>query len=197
MFRRLLQHLPQLIAIALLATGIISLARPTDTYAGSKKLTVNLYGQAASQWCWAAADRMIMSFRGVNPTQCDIVNKIFGSACPNNPATVDQAASALGAYGFQRSIAYQPLGTAKVPAEINANRPVWVRWQWYGGGGHAVVITGYDSDAYGSATWVYYNDPLPENIGTRASLSWSNFMDGPDHRGWGHYWTDTIWKIYK
>ena len=153
MFRRSLRYLPQIIATALIITGIVSLAQPTSTYAGSKLLSVPLYGQAASNWCWVGADKMIMAYRGTNPTQCDIASKVYPN-CPNNTATIDQAATALGAYGFQRTVVYQSLGTAEVPNEINANRPMWARWQWCSGGGHAVVITGYESDAYGSATRV-------------------------------------------
>lgn len=190
---RFLAQLPHLFAGFLFVLGLVLFASSTTaTYAGSRVLSVPVYKQEQTQWCWAGTLKMIMRYHGVIATQCAIVSKVFGS-CPNNPGTIAQAQTALSAYGFS-SAATGVLGSAEVPAEINANRPIFARWVLSTTVGHAVVIRGYDSDSYGSATQIYYNDPWH---GSSFTLSYNSFLEGQDSYGQSHSWTDSIWQIRK
>ncbi|NOK58190.1 MAG: hypothetical protein GFH25_541210n36 [Chloroflexi bacterium AL-N10] len=184
------RHVPQLFAATLLLIGIVAFTTaPRETFAGSKYLGVSLYGQEQSNWCWAAANKMIMNWHGTSASQCAIVDKVF-SGCPNQGAYLHEAASALRSYGFNADEWNGWLGAKTVVQELDAGRPFYVHWNWSSGGAHAVVVRGYNSNSSGSAATVYYADPLPLNRGRFASLSYDDFVDNGTHE-----WVKTIWDI--
>ncbi|BAV96643.1 C39 family peptidase [Lysobacter enzymogenes] len=130
-------------------------------------LSVPLYKQEHSNWCWAASASMILSYHGRSVAQCSMANYSFGInyACGNNTFywnsyanqgnwnyDVDDAMNYF--WGSQRF--YQQNGAlsqASLKARIDANKPFIMSWRWSSGGAHDVVVTGY------SGNYVYFNDP--------------------------------------
>jgi hypothetical protein len=118
--------------------------------AGAVGLTIQ--HQLQEFWCWAACSSSTSRFFDGSSswTQCRIVNsELKRRTCCNNGGTdacnkpwyVDRALTRTGnlATGRQGRATWTTL-----KGEINAGRPVCARIGWQGGGGHFVLITGYD-----------------------------------------------------
>jgi len=129
--------------------------------------------QTQTQWCWAATAVGMSLF--YNPsstwTQCSLVNRELGqttccqdgsSAVCNRPWYLQNALQTTG------NLVQWVAGAASfadVQQEINAKRPLAARIGWSGGGGHFVVLDGYDTTAgqylsvqdpwYGHSTYSY------------------------------------------
>ena len=65
--------------------------------------------------------------------------------------------------------------------QINNDKPMLIRWGWDGGGGHMLVIRGYEETF--SGLLVSYIDPL-KNSYQMKSYSWMQRYDN-------HTWTHT------
>jgi hypothetical protein len=129
--------------------------------------------QQESQWCWAAVATSVSLFynAGSGRTQCSVVNAELGQttccqcgctpAC-NQPWYLDLA--------LQRTanLASWSAGTVAYSAirgQVVAGRPLGARIGWSGGGGHFVVLDGYNSAGgqylsvrdpfYGSSVYTY------------------------------------------
>lgn len=95
--------------------------------------------QKNSQWCAAAAARMMMSLKTKSlPSQCDIVSKTLGRSCINTPIETDKA---LRAFGFS-AVRLAP-SFDLVVREIKQGKPVTIyHYQGSTSSGHAVVAYG-------------------------------------------------------
>jgi Papain-like cysteine protease AvrRpt2 len=126
-----------------------------------KRIEFTVQHQLQTQWCWAAVSVSIADFYETPTawTQCKLVSAQFGSnGCCDNGASeecnrpwyVDRALTSLGAFlGWERvtpSDFVASLLPSTVTADISAQRPVGVGIAWDGGGGHAIVIDGYQTD---------------------------------------------------
>jgi hypothetical protein len=124
------------------------------------QLAFGMQSQQQTNWCWAAVSVSIAGYYGtVGPSggpwqQCEVANSQLGqTACCANGATpqcnmpwyLDQALTAVGHLAGPPTAGSSPY--SDVQQEINANRPVAVRIGWAGGGGHFVVLSGYDDNA--------------------------------------------------
>jgi hypothetical protein len=159
-----------------------ALLTTSSAWATSKKLPVTLRGQETSMWCWAAAGQMVMQYLGaVNVRQCDEANKEFGRTdCCNSPvpdACVHGGHTEWDKYNFDVDYANGALSFAGLKAEIDANRPVEFAWSWTGGGGHVMVVIGYDT----ANTTVRINNPWPPNVGAEEVLTYSRYVSDTDH----------------
>lgn len=98
--------------------------------------------QKSSNWCAAAAARVMMSFKIKNlPSQCEIISKVIGKDCFNTPIFTEEA---LRAYGFKAQRIAPSF--SRVVSEIKQGRPVTI-YHAQGAGtetasGHAVVAYG-------------------------------------------------------
>ena len=122
----------------------------------SCKLNYSRQQQAQQNWCWAAVSASIWTYYGRPPawTQCDIVNAELGQStcCANGSSTacdqpwyLDKALTRVGCY---QGPGVAPLPLMDCQSEIcNSKRPVGVRIQWAGGGGHFVVLTGIGAES--------------------------------------------------
>ncbi|MCH2487845.1 MAG: hypothetical protein MK010_08910 [Erythrobacter sp.] len=105
--------------------------------------------QQQSNWCWTAAATSVGNYLspGAGFAQCAIASICLGtndccvapSSC-NRPGRLDTALKAVGR--FHRIWAAR-LSFHQTAREIKADRPVGVRVQWNGGGGHFVMLTEY------------------------------------------------------
>lgn len=119
-------------------------------------------------WCWNATAQIVMHYRGVHPTQCEIATKLYGVPCCNaqgypvgacGVATGGHPSWALAAYNFNSSPIFPPFGNFQdassmfpldtldwntLRMEIRNDRPYisYVRY-WPGWPLHTVVVKGY------------------------------------------------------
>jgi hypothetical protein len=138
-------------------------APPTPT---SKELEFTRWQQEETQWCWAACAGSIAAYYDPTShwTQCSIVCALLGvnSCCANGsddscnqPGYLDHALELVGR--FDPPIVSNAMMWSELVAEIVTNEPIGVRIQWASGGGHFVVIDGFDSS--GATQRVDVQDP--------------------------------------
>jgi hypothetical protein len=136
-------------------------------------LNLAMQSQQQSQWCWAAVATSVSLFYspGSGWTQCSVVNAELGQttccqcgctpAC-NQPWYLDLALTRTV------NLASWAAGTVAYPvirSQIAARRPLGARIGWSGGGGHFLVLDGYNSAGgqylsirdpfYGSSVYTY------------------------------------------
>jgi len=129
----------------------------TGTAERRRSLGFDMQHQLQTNWCWSAVSTSVSHF--YNPaspwTQCGVANAELGqTACCADGSTaacnrdwyLDRGLSRVG--NLQSwSGAAAPL--SEVEHEVNAGRPLGVRIGWQGGGGHFVVLAGYDDPGTG------------------------------------------------
>jgi hypothetical protein len=125
-------------------------ASSTGGAAAPGALGVAVDHQEQDNWCWAAVAAGVSRFFSQPITQCQVASHTLGDACCNNPHPCDQPwqlDAALDAVGHYRTWAQRTLSLGQIAGEIDDGRPLGARIQWYEGGGHFVVIDGYDAEA--------------------------------------------------
>lgn len=156
-------------------------------------LSVPLYYQEHSNWCWAASASMVLDYSGGNyyVAQCDLANYSFGInyACGNNDFYwnssanqgnwnyyVDDAMNYFwGSTQFYQQNGYMSLSSLQY--SIDSNKPFIMSWRWTAGGAHDVVVTGY------SGNYVYFNDPWDGSY----YRTYSSTVSASDR-----YWEDSL-----
>lgn len=118
-----------------------------------KELALTIQKQKQDNWCWAAVAASTDAFyRGAAAqTQCQIASGELGGNpnCCTKPDDCDRTSfleRALDKVGHLRGWS-GPESYDKASEEIEAECPLGVRIQWnQGGGGHFVLVTGYDEN---------------------------------------------------
>lgn len=118
--------------------------------------------QQESEWCWAAVAATIdQYFNPLSPLrQCDVATRVLGSDNCSNP--INEPAilgDAVQVVNPQRVNLERALNFDELRREIDAGRPVCCAIEWTGGGGHAVVVTGYRVLTSG-VRHIHVEDPL-------------------------------------
>jgi hypothetical protein len=122
--------------------------------------------QEQTNWCWSATTVSITEFYDPSTqwTQCSLVNQAHGltTCCAegasnkcNQPGWPDQALKITGHLASSEQASAPFEGVRK---QIDAGHPVSIAINWDGGGGHSVVISGYDAAAPSGPT-VDLQDP--------------------------------------
>jgi hypothetical protein len=175
-----------LIMIPLVVISTISVPASV-VHAETMSLFVPKKTQEQSNWCWAAVTQSIMAFHGTHTSQCNIVMRGKAkSTCPNETGFDSDVQRALSASGFRSSVT-GALSFNDIKYEIATNRlPFYVRWNWSGGGGHAVAVDGFSD---GTTDYVDYMNPLD---GEYHFDTYDWFKNGP-----GHTWGGTVYRISK
>jgi hypothetical protein len=162
--------------------------------AGANMLPFTMHPQEQANWCWSAVGVSVAQFYiPATPwtSQCYLASQELGlTCCPtgmNNgacdvPWYLERSLTRVGHYN---TIGFGSLGIGAIRAEIDAARPLGVRIQWSGTGGHFVVVSGYSVGAGG--TFVTIEDP----IYGQSTLTLSAFSTSYQGSGsWSHsYWT--------
>ena len=157
-------------------------------------LDVPLILQEASNWCWAASGEMIMTFFEHPVSQCVQADSELGrrDCCP--PPGVSDCDSTgwpqFERFGFtSQQTEFQALSWDAVKAEIDAGRPVAFSWVWLGGGGHMMVLKGYQTVA--EASFVFVNDPRTAELW----ITYQEYAANPDYPP-GVYQPHAHWNDY-
>lgn len=137
--------------------------------------------QRSDNWCWAACTQMVLNYQGVNVSQEQIVERVFGSQIdkPGTAQNIIQGASGWYVNGHiigaksDNSVSAQKLIddlVNKYPLVIGLTMPGQRV-------GHAYVLTGLSFQKQGESIYPYsviLRDPWPGNQ-SRIVLSWSDF----------------------
>jgi hypothetical protein len=121
--------------------------------AAAASLGFTIQAQSQTNWCWAAVSTSTSLFYNAASgwTQCKVANAELGqtTCCTNGTSTACNKLwyldRALTRTGNLRSVVSGTITFALIQAEINGNSPIGARIGWTGGGGHFVVIDGFDS----------------------------------------------------
>jgi hypothetical protein len=183
-------------AIAIVACGIVLFLAATistqlqePSTLASRYLDIPDVQQEQDQWCWAGCARAVFLYYGQDVAQCTVADYNWGRAdcctSPTSPACnnwtylIPNVQNILSHWSVDSSALWSSTSFNTVRSEINSDRPVWVRWGWSGGGGHFVVIRGYNDD---SGNKVLYMDPW---YGANYLASYSWVVSGDNHT-WTH-----------
>ncbi|WP_027347037.1 papain-like cysteine protease family protein [Hamadaea tsunoensis] len=155
------------------------------------KLGITMQSQVNSNWCWAASGNTVAAYLGFpSYSQNQFCNLAFdrsiNSTCPNSQANLGNDQEAFRQIGISPGYYYNGyLSYNTVINEIDALRPVMTRIQWQSGGGHMMVLYGYDK----SQNWVYWGDPWPSD--TRYNwATWSYYVSNSSF-----FWTHSLYQI--
>jgi hypothetical protein len=157
-------------------------------------LTVSLFPQEQSNWCWAATGKMIMSYLGKPVAQCDEANYRFGrNDCCTYPSS---SACNLGGwpdfshFGFSSSTTSSAaLSFATIQSQIDAHKPIAYSWHWNSGGGHMMALIGYKTVA--GSQYVTIDDPWAPNEGDQTDILYSVYVSGDTYTHWNDYYNIT------
>ena len=160
---------------------------------GWVRLMLNLERQQMGHWCWAAIGQCLGEFYfGKRLLQRDLAVKTIGihenqespkSFMPeyyNQDQTLDRVLSLVGCYN--RWTAGKP-SFGQIQHEIMLGQPICARLQWYGGGAHYVIVSGFRA---------HDNSLLIEDPQTGMHNEAFNFFPG-EYRTYGAIWTETYW----
>jgi Papain-like cysteine protease AvrRpt2 len=138
----------------------------TGTAERRRSLGFAMQHQLQTSWCWSAVSTSVSHF--YNPasawTQCSLANAELGqTTCCADGSTAACSRDwyldrALSRVGNLQSWASGAVALSDVEHEVNAGRPLGVRIGWDGGGGHFVVLAGYDDPGTGPG-FVSVDDP--------------------------------------
>jgi hypothetical protein len=163
--------------------------------AAGKSVKFPIQRQEQTNWCWAAVSATVVHYFNAETSwsQCDIVSDCLGEdACDTDASspTINKAwylDEALRVVGCLRQMKDRKVSYETVSTEISARRPLGIRLQWRGGGGHFVVIRGWfkgDDDSM----WYIVEDPAKRGGGT-IKISAANLERPNGFRGkgsWSH-----------
>jgi hypothetical protein len=165
--------------------------------AATAHLAVTLRPQLTDMWCWAASGEMVMEFLGVTVQQCVEANNEFTRTdCCNSPtpgACVNGGWPQFDKYGFTfQETSDTALTWTQLQDEISnaagcGSRPFAFSWHWPGGGGHMMVVIGYET--VGNVNYVEINDPWAPNVGDHRFITYDFYVASPgDHTHWNDFY---------
>lgn len=127
--------------------------------------TMSYYQQLQTEWCWAACMQMGLSNWQVSATQCDLVSQAYGqSTCCQNgstsqcnqPIPILSIAPEWQKRNISTTYLARGLTVEELTTELETHPFVEIGVRWSQGGGHAILIVGYNdvTDQF----WVH--DPM-------------------------------------
>lgn len=160
---------------------------------GGKALGVPYIKQTQTLWCWAACAEMVIRFYSSVVEQCQLANWLFQrNECCQSPSSngcnqgcsFDDVARVYTNWGVTCNPTTNQVPFATFISEIDANRPVEIGFIWNQGGGHVIIIRGYDQGAGGNIALV--NDPW---YGT-GGVKYENLQTAYGQGRWFGSWTN-------
>ncbi|WP_181885604.1 C39 family peptidase [Trinickia dinghuensis] len=176
-------------------------AAPAFVTVSAQQIGIPQVTQQYSEWCWAADADAVLAYRGVSSTQCGIANWVesIGYACEDAPFDWNDAANSpnsiagttgisgiLWSLGRRDSRYYDgALSFGTIGNNIDQGDPVVVLWTWRDGGGHFIVVDGYD-DQEGA---LYFMNPWPGEGAGYGDYEW--MLNGSGSMG-THAWAESL-----
>jgi hypothetical protein len=168
-------------------------------YGASKILNVPEETQEQDQWCWAACSQALLSFFKKEISQCRVADFARDRQdCCSKPEECNDPNYMYGIAGSIEDILNHwcvssaplesALGFAECKKEINNDRPFLIRYEWWEGGGHFLVVRGYATDSPG---YLHIMDPWPGN--GHGIFTYNYVKKKSKH----HTWTHTVKQIVR
>jgi len=177
-------------AAYLIASAAAFIAPQMAAQAASVQLDVPLVQQIHSEWCWSADADAVLAYRGVTTSQCRIANWVdsVGYACGAYPFYWNDRANSgnylAGTTGIEgilwwlgrRASRYygSPLSYGATRSAVQRGNPVIALWSWPGGGGHFIVIDGFDD----ASQTLYFMNPWPGEGAGYGDYDWMRYGQG-------------------
>lgn len=147
--------------------------------ASAYELSVPLYAQPNnSKWCWAVSAKMIGDYwyANNNRTAAQAVQYIKGNTNLSTSGNYNDHIAAIK-YITHNVITYKRATTGFtdtfIKSKLNGGVPMTVGVTYSGGGGHVMVLRGYND--YFTSIYLTFNDP---NGGVRQTAHYLDFMQG-------------------
>jgi hypothetical protein len=185
----------------LIVIGTLAASIAIEAAGQSRRLQLPVVQQEHSQWCWSADASAVLKYRGVKASQCALANWVDSVtyACGSYPFywndTANEPNYLAGTTGIggilwswaRRTSRYfaAPLTYAATRSSIDAGNPVVILWSWAGGGGHFIVIDGYDDHA----SMLYFMNPWPGEGAGYGDYGW--VRSGTGDMG-THSWAESL-----
>lgn len=141
--------------------------------------------QEKSNWCWAASGVAVLYRYGKDVSQTNFSLSATGGTS-NTAQSVDTVKSGLKKFSISSS-STSALTFTQVKTEINNSRPIIVGLTYLVGGGHMVVLNGWDTSS--GTNKVQYMDPASGKYVVK-TYTWLK-----SNSTWT--WKQTIYKISK
>ncbi|WP_323120310.1 C39 family peptidase [Burkholderia alba] len=183
------------------SVALLGLALPIAAMSGAQQLNVPIVQQDHSEWCWAADADAVLTYRNISTSQCAIANWVsgVGYACNNSSFDWNDAVNSpnylsgttgisgiLWSLGRRNSTYYdEPLSYQAVTSAIRQGNPVVILWQWPNGGGHFLVVDGYDDNGQ----MMYFMNPWPGEGAGYGDYDWMSA--GTGNMG-THTWVESL-----
>ena len=149
-----------------------------------------------TNWCWAATSQAVLSYTGNAPGMCTIADWARGqngwgndNCCTNGTGAICNQPNAmwgaagsiqniLSHYGADSDSYGRSLNLTEVTKAIDDDSPIFVRWGWTAGGGHFVVLRGYNgSDMDIMDPWGGVSNILSHsNLTSTAQRTWTHTL---------------------
>ncbi|MGG1660703.1 papain-like cysteine protease family protein [Brevibacillus sp. NRS-1366] len=112
--------------------------------------------QEETNWCWAGSSISVLGYNDIDAFQDDFVRSVKGSVV-NRTASFSEVKRGLAGEGLSSTFTSDYLSFSTLKSKLyNGDQPVMAGIKWTSGGGHMVVIDGYDDD---STNYIEYMDP--------------------------------------
>jgi hypothetical protein len=169
----------------------------SDNTAPTKKKVLNipLILQVQSEWCWATCATMILHYYGNSGIKkCDFANWLFKQTkCCTDPNSPDcnincqwsDVKKVYSHWNIKSKQSNKSVLFSKIMFEINAGRPVEVGYVWNSGGGHVVIVIGYNA-SIGARDYIYLNDPIRGH----GWYLYNNILNADGKGTWSYTWTE-------
>lgn len=146
--------------------------------------------QSKTNWCWAACGESILKHYDIYVSQATFAAEVLDTLpAPNSTASDSQVLSGLNYWGVTGTLVANSISFSTISSNIRAGRPIYAGWSWRSGGGHAIVINGFNGTS-ASNGYVEYMDP---GYGNYYVLSYNNFKGGSSY---DRTWDGTIYAMY-
>lgn len=110
-----------------------------------------LFYQEKTNWCWAAGTAYVSDCLSTYQTQCHVASTcitLCKSECTDHECNTPYYLEvSLRKFNHFHETTTGKIKLSEVRHEIEKNRPVGVRIQWQGGGGHIILIIGIGSSS--------------------------------------------------
>lgn len=159
-------------------------------------LSVVLKPQQTRMWCWAASGQMVMEFIG-NKTvpQCEHASYYFNNlpCCDSLVKCVNGGWPQLKHYGFTfNRTRNQAISWEELTDQIDNGKPICFSWHWNDGGGHMMVVIGYEIQDQDRIVWI--NNPWEVNKGDTYQITYEAFVKGNGHTHWDDFYNIALSK---
>lgn len=164
--------------------------------AEKKVLNVPNTRQEQTQWCWAGCSQAVLKYYKKTIKQCYMANFARSRRdCCTNPGNCNQPNAMYASAGSLQDIlkrwcvgskpVAKSLPWTTVKKEIKGSKPLIIRYGWATGGGHFIVLRGYESR--NNNNFCYLMDPW-NGLGTFT-------YDYVKQKAGHHTWTHTLRRI--